>query len=186
MDDLAVRHYIEQVATMSDATAFKKLFTHYYARLKRFSFSIVKNEEEAEEVTSDVFVNIWRNRERLLEIQNIDSYFYVSARNLSIRRATRNKINPVLRIEGIDLPFATNQVNPEQVLLNKEMIKHIEAAIEALPPRCRVIYQLARQEGLKYKQIAAILDISVKTIDAQMAIAVKRITETLKYRVKVV
>lgn len=74
----------------------------------------------------------------------------------------------------------TNET-PEKILLNKEIVKRIEETIEKLPPRCKLIYKLAKQDGLKLKEIADILNISVKTIDAQLAIAVKRITQSIKY-----
>ena len=184
MEDLAIRHYIERVATMNDTAAFKKIFSFYYAKLKRFSYGIVKDKELAEELASDVFINVWRNRARLLEIENFDAYIYISIRNLSIQKITRNKEYNFFDIDKVNIPIANSQITPEEILLNKEIVRQIETAIMELPPRCRTIYQLARQDGLKYKQIAIILNISVKTVDAQMAIAVKRISDFLKYRFK--
>ncbi|HXB09434.1 MAG TPA: sigma-70 family RNA polymerase sigma factor, partial [Puia sp.] len=69
---------------------------------------------------------------------------------------------------------------PEQILINSETHRKIQIAVEALPPRCKMIFKLVREDGLKYREIAGILNISVNTIDAQMAIAVKKITTAIE------
>ncbi|MFT3749717.1 MAG: sigma-70 family RNA polymerase sigma factor [Agriterribacter sp.] len=66
-------------------------------------------------------------------------------------------------------------------MVSKEVLKYIHQAVENLPPKCRLIFKLVREDGLKYKEIAQVLNISVKTIDAQMAIAAKKITQSLSF-----
>ncbi|HEX6914237.1 MAG TPA: sigma-70 family RNA polymerase sigma factor, partial [Chitinophagaceae bacterium] len=68
---------------------------------------------------------------------------------------------------------------PYDVLVTREMSGRMQQAIESLPPRCKMIFKLVREDGLQYKEVAGILNISVKTIDAQMAIAVKKICSAL-------
>lgn len=184
MEYLTIQYYLEQVATISDIAAFEKLYYHYYSKLMRFACAIIKQKELAEEVVSDVFVNLWRNRSRLLEIDNLNSYLYIMTRNQAIRKMSQHKSNSTFSIDDIDMPLQSQQASPEHILLNKELLKNIEGAIESLPSRCRTIYRLAKQDGLKYKEIASLLNLSVKTIDAQMAIAVRRITQALKYNLQ--
>ena len=180
MEPIALQYYIEQVATLGDTVAFEKLFYYYHSKIKRFALAITRNNELAEEATSDLFVNIWKNRTSLLEIENLNSYLYISIKNIALRKISQNKQQfDVLEMTHLDLSDITP--SPEDILLNKEIIKHIDEAINSLPQRCRTIYRLAKQDGLRYKEIASILNLSVKTIDAQMAIAVKRITKALKY-----
>ncbi|HAN66119.1 MAG TPA: hypothetical protein DCQ34_07595 [Chitinophagaceae bacterium] len=69
---------------------------------------------------------------------------------------------------------------PEQLLITSEALRKVEAEIQKLPARCRLIFKLVREDGLKYKDIASLLDISVKTIDNQMAIALKKIRMALQ------
>ena len=71
-------------------------------------------------------------------------------------------------------------LTPEQILITTEIRQKIQKTVEALPPRCKMIFKLVREDGLKYKEIGEILNISVNTIDAQMAIAVKRITHAIE------
>ena len=185
MNDLTLRYQIERVATLSDTVAFEKLYYHYYRKLRRFAYTLIKDEGAAEEVTSDAFVNLWKHRFRLLEIESIDRYIYVSVRNLAIRKASQIKRRATFSIDDIDIAIISTQMSPEAILLNKETVKRMEAIIESLPSRCRIIYRLAKQDGLRYKEIAGILNLSVKTIDAQIAIAVCRITKAVKYNFQI-
>jgi RNA polymerase sigma-70 factor (ECF subfamily) len=66
-------------------------------------------------------------------------------------------------------------INPEQLMITEEMRKTIRQAIEQLPPRCKQIFTLIKGDGLKYKEVASILNLSVKTVEAQMAIATKKL-----------
>jgi RNA polymerase sigma factor (sigma-70 family) len=65
-------------------------------------------------------------------------------------------------------------------MITAEMMHKMQAAIDALPPRCKMIFKLIREDGLRYKEVAEILNISVNTIDAQMAIAVRKICQSLQ------
>ncbi|KYP15275.1 RNA polymerase sigma-70 factor [Flavihumibacter sp. CACIAM 22H1] len=180
-----VHYWIEQITLFGDHQAFEKLYLHYYDHLFKFAFSIVKNEKSAEEIVSDTFLNIWRNRLRLLEIENIKLYLYVSVKNLSLRHIRKNKGRGTYWLDDhlIEEIGATTQ-NPEDLLVTKELFYTIQQAIEELPPKCKLIFKMVREDGMKYKEIAQLLSISVKTIDAQMAIASKRILESIKLSVK--
>ncbi len=173
---------LEQIAVLNDKVAFEQLFYAYYKKLLRFANAIVKDKQTAEEVVSDVFVNIWENRSKLLEIENLNNYLYVATKNIAIRSRTKQNAVRQICIEEISIePAVLKSVSPEDIFLNKELIKRYEAIINTLPARCQTIYRLARQDGLRYKEIATILNISVKTIDAQMAIAVKKITQAVRF-----
>lgn len=180
-----VQYWVEQIALFGDHQAFEKLYLHYYDYLFKFSYSLLKDEKSAEEIVSDTFLNIWRNRLRLLEIENIKIYLYVSVKNLSLRhiRKSKGRFNYLLDDYLIEQIGSTTQ-NPEDLLVTKELFYTIQQAIESLPPKCKLIFKLVREDGLKYKEIAQLLSISVKTIDAQMAIASKKIIESLKLSVK--
>jgi RNA polymerase sigma-70 factor (ECF subfamily) len=78
----------------------------------------------------------------------------------------------------VELTVADN--TPEQLMISGEMARKMAEAVNNLPPRCKIIYKLIREDGLKYKEVASILEISVNTIDVQMAIACKKISESLR------
>ena len=181
-NELQLQYWVEQVALFNDQAAYEKIFLHFNDGLYHLAFSFVKDEQVAEEIISDTFINLWRNRMRLLEIENLKVYLYVSVKNLSIKYLSRNKLRVDFDLNDIILQHvaATSQ-NPEDLMVSKEVLKSIHMAIDNLPPKCRLIFKLVREDGLKYKEIAQILNLYVKTIDAQMAIAGKRIVQSLSF-----
>lgn len=170
----------EQVAVLDDKRAFKELFRLYYTKLQRFAYAITRDAHLAEEVVADVFVNLWKNRTRLVEINNLTTYLYIATKNIAIRSSARLNRLQQLNIADIEIAAQNISHNPEEILLSRELLKQYEEAVMALPKKCRTIYRLAKQDGLRYKEIAAILNISVKTVDAQLAIAIRRITHYVR------
>lgn len=184
-NELQIQYWVEQVALFNDQAAYEKIFLHFYDGLYTLARSFVKDEQIAEEIVSDSFINLWKNRMRLLEIENLKVYLYVSVKNLSIRFLSRNRSQPDFSLNDIFLPqMADSCLNPEDILISKSMLATLRKTIEELPPRCKLIFKLVREDGLKYKEIAQILNLSVKTIDAQMAIATKRIVQSLSLTIK--
>ena len=74
--------------------------------------------------------------------------------------------------------------DPEQLMITAEMVKRIHQAIQQLPPKCRLIFKLVKEDGLKYREVAELLHLSVKTIEAQMAIALRRIGKCMHFEIK--
>lgn len=164
-----------------DQAAFQQIYTGFYKRLYQFALAIVKSRESAEEIVEDVFVSIWQNRTGLSSIRNIRVYLYTAAKNASLNYLARKARASVTEpFDHIHIELCATTLTPEQILITTEIHQKIQKAVEALPPRCKMIFKLVREDGLRYKEIAEILNISVNTIDAQMAIAVKRITMAIE------
>ncbi|MEE6185725.1 ECF RNA polymerase sigma-E factor [Mycovorax composti] len=163
-----------------DEAAFAKLYTLYSKRLTAFSISILQSSEMAEEVVEDVFVKLWNKRGSLVSIDNISVYLYIATKNQTLSYLS-DKAKKLITAPFDDLNTSIEAIHqdPHSLLISSEMLARVNAAIEALPPRCKMIFKLIREDGLKYKEVAAILNISVNTIDAQMAIAVKRICQAM-------
>ena len=170
------RELLQQIAA-GDQAAFKQLYSSFYKRLYQFALAIVKTRESAEEIAEDVFVRIWQQRENLLSIQNLRVYLYTATKNSSLNYlSAKAKASVTEPFDHIHVELAEPTLTPEQILITAEIHQKIQKAVEALPPRCKMIFKLVREDGLRYKEIAEVLNISVNTIDVQMAIAVKRIT----------
>jgi RNA polymerase sigma-70 factor (ECF subfamily) len=168
----------------NDQLAYRQLFIRFYAKLIRFVFSITKNKELAEEIVSDVFINVWRRRSNLEEINNLKLYLYVSAKNITfnyLKKLHREKIEDLDAIEiEPEAPFA----DPGQAMITREMNLRLKSAINELPPRCKLIFILVKEDGLSYKDAAKLLNLSVSTIDNQLSIALKKIAEAIQYSFK--
>ncbi len=172
---------IAEAPGISDEQAFEDLYRLYFVRLFRFCFSIIHIKEVAEEITNDVFLNLWKKKAALTEIRNLDVYLYVSAKNLSLNYLRDNHDLHIIDISEQMAQHIHFEENPESILVSVEAIRLIREAIDHLPPKCKLIFKLIREDGLKYKDVAVLLNLSVKTVEAQLAIAMKKIALALQY-----
>jgi len=171
---------IQKRIAESEEQALAELYQQFHKKLQLFSKAIVRNDELAEELVEDVFVKLWCNRSRITEIENITVYLYVAVKNKSLNTLSRKATELVTSgFDFLDIDVNDETPGPQDLMITAEMMQRMHKAIEALPPRCKMIFKLIREDGLKYKEVAEILNISVNTIDAQMAIAVKRICTAL-------
>lgn len=169
-----------QLIADGDQQAFRRLFQYYSARLNQFAYSMIKTKEAAAEIVDDVFIRFWKQREKATAISNIRVYLYVAVKNGALNylssKAQRQIIEP---FNHFDIELAGDQA-PDQKIISAELQARITAAVESLPPRCKMIFKLVREDGLRYKDVAEILNLTVNTVDAQMVIAVKRISERVQ------
>lgn len=171
---------LQRLIASGDEVAFTQLYLHFGKKLIQFAVSLIRSKEIAEELVEDVFVKLWSNRERIREIDNLTVYLYVSVKNKSLN-ALSSKANELISapFDYLDTVLDEFAPDPYNMMITVEMMTRMREAIESLPPRCKIIFKLVREDGLKYKEVAEILNISVNTIDVQMAIAVKKICTSL-------
>lgn len=168
-----------RIAVYEDEAAYKELFIQLFTSLTRFSTGIVQSKETAEEIVSDVFIKIWNDRARLNEIDDLQLYIYVAVKNNSLRKLKQVNKKSTLSIDAMNIEMDSLYQNPEEKILSNESLKDIDSAINSLPHRAKLIFKLAKEDRMKYKEIASLLNISVKTVDHQLAIALKKITSAL-------
>src|SRR5690606_12290024 len=150
--------------------ALWELHDAFFGPLHRLIYSLVYNREVAEELTSDVFIQLWKSRRRLGSVDNPAVYLFISARNRAFThlRTQKTVVQPIGSLPDFDLVL---ERNPEDIMISSEMIARINVAIAELPARCKLIFMLVKENGLTYREVAEILDISVKTVETQMSIA---------------
>ena len=165
-----------------DNRAFRTFFDTYYPRINRFTSYIIRSNELREEVVSDFFLTVWKHREKLCKIKDLDAYLYTIARHLALD--SLRKILHCHIIEEIPLGIASADDTPEEQLLSEELCKAITQAVNQLPERCKLVFLMAKEQGLKYKEIAKILQISEKTVNAQMVIALKKLNLIMRQYMK--
>ncbi len=168
-----------RISDNSDEKAFRQLFDMYAFRLVHFANVFLKNNELSEEAVSDVFFKIWINRKSIAKIERKKSYLYTAVRNTALNYLEKEKKIKAINLEDIKVDLIVDSICPETALITKELKETIIKAINSLPPKCKLIYNLAKVEKMKYKEMAIVLNISVKTIDNQVAIALKKIAETI-------
>lgn len=168
---------IDLIAVNREDDAYKFMYDKYQSVLLRFAIGYLKVREPAEEIVNDVFYRVWENRMRIAEISNLRLYLFSSVRNACLTMLTKDKRKKIL-ISNFSIT-ETLQEDPESLYTCSELNELIRDTIQNLPPRCRQIYELIRIEGLKNKDVATKLNISVNTIDVQLAIAFKRLVTAI-------
>ncbi len=175
-------HYLQmRIARFEDQQAYKELFTSFYSYLFQFAFGIVKSKESAEEVVSDIFIKVWERREGIEKINNLKVYLYVAARNIAFNYLNKQERAITKSIDEYPIEFASRYFNPEQMMVTADMMRLIEKEINKLPPKCKVIFKLVKEDNLKYREVAEILNISVKTVENQLAIALRKIGNAVNF-----
>ena len=179
-----IKYLQGRIARNDDQYAYKVLFTELYAYLYHFAFSYVKSKPLAEEILSDVFIKIWEKRKELEKIDNLKLYLYVATRNTSLNYSAKQKRNNESAIDESMGEIKSLYLDPEQLLITAEMMTRIQNAINALPPKCKLVFKLVKEDGLKYKEVAEIMNISVKTVENHLAIALKKIGLAVDFDIK--
>ena len=177
-EDLA--HLGERIAN-DDQLAYRQLFIQFYNKLSRFVMGFTKSKELTEEIVSDVFINIWRRRKNIGEIKNLKLYLYVSAKNITFNYLKKLHRENLTDLDAVEIEPEDPFADPGAAMITREMNLKLKKAINALPPRCKLIYTLIKEDGLTYKQTAQLLGISESTVDNQISIALKKISSAIRY-----
>ena len=172
---------LQRMIANGNEAAFTQLYLHFGNKLIQFAVSLIRSKEIGEELVEDLFVKLWSNRLRIEEIENLTVYLYVSVKNRALNTLS-HKAHALIAAPFDDLDTSVHEfaADPYDLLITAEMMLRMKEAVDSLPPRCKMIFRLIREDGLKYKEVAEILNISVNTIDVQMAIAVKKICMSLQ------
>ena len=162
-----------------DTQALKKLYDCFGHKLLQLSTAIVHTREMAEEVVEDVFIQVWSKRKTLDQVHNLKWYLYATTRNISLNYLRKYTNKKTLHLDEVYLPEYLVSSTPEDLLISSEMMQRINNAINGLPSQCRLIFKLVKEDGLKYREVAALLNISLKTVENQVGIALKKLTGIL-------
>jgi RNA polymerase sigma-19 factor, ECF subfamily len=177
-----IRLLQQAIACFDDAQAYKQLFLLFYPSLVPFAVSIIKSKELAEEIVSDVFIKIWQRRQQLDKVENLPFYLFTAVKNKCLSQLSDSRYKAQIDINEITVEFRSIYHDPEQKMISAEMVKQIHAAIQDLPPRCKLIFKLVKEDGFKYKEVAELLQVSVKTVENQMSLAFKKIGTAINSR----
>jgi len=157
-----------------DEKAFDKLFLKYYVSLCRFVFIYVKDQFASEEIVQELFINLWEQRKKITITTSFTSYLYTAAKNRSLNYLQKGKTRKLHENLTANEKISEVYVMDDMVTFN-EIHLELSKAIEKLPQKCRQIFHLSRTENLSNAEIAKQLGISVKTVENQITIALKKI-----------
>ena len=161
--------------------SFEILFDQYYQPLCNFAYLFLKNEEQAEEVVSDVFTNIWVKRTEINIHTSLKSFLYKSTRNAVITAIRKNRDEFIYDLND-NIKIKNDHITPETLLLKKELEDAIERLIGGLPKVSGLVLRMKKIDGLRYKEIAEVLNISEKTVENHISAALKKIRNLLEQK----
>ena len=160
-----------------DTSAFDLIFRTWYGPLVGTAERMLRDRAVAEELVQDVLLELWRRRETLAAGGSAQAYLFQATRNRVLNHLRHLKIEqrsePDVRGELSSTPHA------DAAMAHEELDVAVQRAVQALPDRCREVFELSRVHGLKYAEIARQLGISVKTVEAQMGKALRTLRERL-------
>jgi RNA polymerase sigma-70 factor (family 1) len=183
MPGYEMTYLIKRIACHDDETAFKELFNFYYDRLLAYSEAYLHCRQQAEEVVEDVFVNIWEGRQKLQTVSNIQFYLYRSVKNRTLNALARTKRLTQLPVEDISFSLLVTNDNPEEVMIAAEIEQDIQMALNGLSPKCRLAFHLVKEKGLKYKEAAILMGLSVKSVEVYISQALTILAESCRIHI---
>jgi RNA polymerase sigma-70 factor (ECF subfamily) len=167
-----------------DETAFKEFYKENVFKLFQFAFAFARNKELSEEIVNDVFLKLWQRRNKISGIKNINVYLYVSVKNTAFNYLRKTSPKKNIDIEEISADHFYLSPDQEQILITDELKRLIEQSINQLPPKCKLVFKLVKEDGLSCTEVATILGISYKTVTTQLTIALKKLELLLQPSLK--
>jgi len=159
------------------------MFQHLYRPLRAYALQLIGEKSIAEDVVQDVFCEVWGRREMLrLNEEELKSYLFRSVYNRSLNALKNNQGNLTDSIDGdiLEQYLMVSDSDSEQSLMLEDLQSAIFGIVDKLPPKCKEVFLLSRRAGLKNKEIAERLDISVKAVEKQITHALFVLQEYLE------
>ena len=157
-----------------EKSKFEKLFHQFFPPLMSLARKFLRDEDDAREVVHQVFINLWDRWSDIDTGVSLKSYLFTSVHNRSL-----NVIRDRKKFSAEEVPDISGDVDVSAQIEAIELEERIRESIASLPEKCRQIFEMNRFEGLKYREIAEKLQISVKTVENQMSKALKILRERL-------
>lgn len=161
-----------------DEKAFETLFRHFYPHLCLYATQVLKDPSAAEEIVQEFFVRLWEKRKETEIETSVKNYLFRAIKNHCLNYIKHNQIKN--QYSQKILTERKSISADEDITSQTELFQKIEQSIAELPEKRQEIFRLNRQEGLKYREIAEKMNISIKTVETQMGLAIKTLREKLR------
>ncbi len=184
MKQAELKVLVGEMVALNSERAYRQLFDILFFPIRKFVYGIVKSWEVAEEIASDVLFMLWQQRERLQEVSNVKYYALVAARNHALNALKRQTGKEFVSLNEVDVDIRFETLSPEAIFLQGELHEKLEDAVSTLPKQCKLVFKLIKEDGFSYKEVADMLCISPKTVDAHLVNAMRKLAIVLKSEFK--
>lgn len=176
--DLNNLHLLFRLIAEGDEAAFSQLMEKHWNLLYSQSLAYLKDRHKAQDLVQEVFLVLWKNRQKLVDVESPEDYLFIIARN-KIFNEVRKKIALPLQ-DNIEEYIEEQPLHPHQQMDVAELDSLLQSAIQKLPPQCRRVFELSRKQGLTYEAIAGELGISRETVKAHMVKALSYLRQFVR------
>lgn len=172
---------IKKLSGDNSSEFFKGIYLEYFDRLFSYALIITKSEDLAKDVVSDVFFNLWKTRINLAAINQLKSYLYTCVKNQAIKTLSSDPVR--FDTESYKKAVASVEwINPEELLIGKELQEILESIITDLPPQCGLVFGMIKERRMNQDEVATELGISKETVKYHLKVALKHIRKKLEDR----
>lgn len=168
-----------------DKLSFGHLFNKYYKRLSSFAFYYLNDEESAKDVIQDIFAFVWERHDELKKVHNLSSWLFTMTKNQCLKKIdhlkVRQKHTDFLKYRELEITQSALSGLDTSPLAFDEINTIIDKTLKSLSPNARRIFEMSRFKHKKNKEIAEELDISIKTVEANMSKSLKVFKNSLRH-----
>lgn len=174
------RTFEDTISELRDGShkAFEEVFRMYYGRIKKFITGLVKSEAEAEELTEELFVNLWINRSDIDVDKSFNAYLHTIAHNMVINFLKRKYVHADYLNKT---SYSRYSHSSEEELIARETSLLLQLAIDRMPEQRKQIFLLSKNEELKNEEIAVRLNTTKRNVESQLSIALKELRKLTIY-----
>lgn len=178
-EKLKIARLFEEIQD-GNKVAFEELFFQYHHRLLAFARQFIKQQDIAQEITSELFVKIWLKRNELSKVNKPEVYLYISIKNACLNQIRSDRKRQLVFTiwpdeQSFKEPMSVNMESIE----DKELVGLLDSAILKLPEQRRIIFSLIKEQGMRSNAVAEILGISIRTVESQLYKAVKTLADSI-------
>lgn len=170
----------KKICFEDDITSFEQLYRFLYGRLLKFSIYYVTDRQAAEDIVTEVFVKCWENRKESTHVLNPESYFFIAVKNQSLKHLKKNSSVTFIDLVDTEDDVSVNMQTPEYIIETKELHRQLDLAIAGLAPQAAMVFRLIKESGMKYKEVAELLNISPRTVQTQLFRAIAKLRIVLQ------
>ncbi len=181
--ELASKEILQKIIS-GDESSFEKVYRFFYPRLNYFSKQYLLDAEAAKNVVQDVFTELWDKRRSLRDDTNLQAWLFTVTKNKSLKVISQLKskenYSNFIKARQLEVNYKSLSDFDTSNFVFGELQSRIQASLEKLPPSCRKIFEMSRFEDKKNREIAEELNLSVKTVEAQISKALRSLKTDLK------